>query len=174
MPLAVTHVLSSIILVDLYRDYVAKHKKYFTIYTIFLAGFFGLLPDIDIVLEMTAGLFNLNIPALLQHGGITHTPFFAFLFLIPAAILWKSKKHRQSAYFFVAAFAILLHISLDCLIGGGSYEGVMWLFPFSMQSWKIHVISYLNAPNITEALDAVILLGWLWHEEKKHKISDFI
>jgi len=28
--------------------------------------------------------------------------------------------------------------------------------------------------NIPAALDAVILLGWLWHEDKKHKIKDYI
>ena len=112
MPLAVTHILTSIISVDLYRDYVTKHKKYFTLHTIFLAGLFGLLPDIDIPLRIIADFFNFSVPFLLQHGGITHTPFFAFLFLIPGVILWKKKKHKIAVYFYVAAFVIMLHISL--------------------------------------------------------------
>jgi len=174
MSLGVTHVLISIILVDLYRDYITKHKKYFTIHTVFLAGFFGLLPDIDIVLRMFASFLNFNVPVLLQHGEITHTPFFAFLFLIPAVILWRKKKYKQATYFYVATFAILLHILLDYFIGGGRFEGIMWLFPLSLQTWKLHIINYFNLPNIPEAIDAIILLGWLWHEEIKHKISDFI
>jgi membrane-bound metal-dependent hydrolase YbcI (DUF457 family) len=175
MPLAVTHVLTSIISVDLYRDYVSKHKKLFTVHSVFLAGFFGLLPDIDVVLGMIAGMFSLNTPALLQHGGITHTPFFAALFLIPAFIIWREKKKRRIAvYFFIAAFAVMLHIFLDYLLGGGSYEGIMWLFPLSMQASKIHLLGYYDQGNIPAALDAIILLAWLWHEEIKHKISDFI
>jgi membrane-bound metal-dependent hydrolase YbcI (DUF457 family) len=174
MPLAVTHVLTGIISVDLYRDYLAKHKKYFTVFTVFLAGFFSLLPDFDILIRMIGDLFHFGLPTLLQHGGITHTPFFASLFLLPALILWRNKKKRkEAACLFIAAYAIMLHIFLDYLLGGGAYEGVMWLFPFSTSAWKLHLLAY-GLANIPEALDALILLAWLWHEEVKHKISDFI
>ena len=59
MPFAVTHVISSIILVDLYRDYVANHKKYFTLHTVFIAGLAGLLPDIDLPLNWLLNFFLL-------------------------------------------------------------------------------------------------------------------
>jgi membrane-bound metal-dependent hydrolase YbcI (DUF457 family) len=171
MPLAVTHVLTSIIIVDLYRDYVAKHKKYFSMHTVFLAGFFGLLPDLDIPIGMVADFFGWKLPLILQHGGITHTPAFAFVFLIPAWIFWKKGQHKRSMYFSVGCVAILVHLFLDYLIGGGSYEGIMWIFPFTMQAWKIHL---LKSGTWVVALDALLLLGWLWHEEIKHKIADFI
>lgn len=174
MPLAVTHVLTSIILVDLYRDYITKAKKLFPLHTIFLAGFFGLLPDIDIPLKMLSEFFNFNIPWLFQHGGITHTPFFALLFLIPGFILWKKQKHKSSVIFFVATFAILLHIFLDYIIGGGGHQGLMLLFPISFQTFKLHLINYLSITNIPASLDALILLVWLWHEDRKHKILDYI
>ncbi len=32
----------------------------------------------------------------------------------------------------------------------------------------------IDVSGLEMGLDALILLGWLWHEEKKHKISDFI
>lgn len=48
MPLAVTHVLLTIIAVDLFRDYFLKNKRYFTIHTVFIAGIAGLLPDMDL------------------------------------------------------------------------------------------------------------------------------
>ena len=87
MPLAVTHILLTIIVVDLYRDYLTKHKKLFTLHTLFIAGVAGLLPDIDIPLRMLGELFNFSIPTLLQHGGITHTLIFSLIFIIPGLIL---------------------------------------------------------------------------------------
>ena len=174
MPLAVTHVLTAVILVGLYRDYVTKHKKYFTLHTVFLAGVFGLISDIDIPIRMVSTWLGWNAPFLLQHGGIFHTPFFALLFLIPAFMLLEEKKHNQATYFFVATFAILLHIFLDYVIGGGAHYGIMWLYPFSTIGWKIHLIHMFNMNDVPVALDAILLLAWLWHEEVKHKISDFI
>jgi len=174
MPLAVTHILLTIIGVDLYRDYVTRHKKYFPLYTLLIAGIAGLLPDLDIPIRMIAEFFNLTVPTLLQHGGITHTLIFGLIFLIPAFILWKQKKHKIAMIFFVITFGILFHLSLDYLLGGGAYEGVMWLWPLSVSTYKIHLLSGLGMADIPIALDAIILIGWLWHEEAKHKISDFI
>lgn len=174
MPLAVTHILSTIILVDLYRDYFSDHKKYFTLHTVLIAGIAGLLPDIDFPLRIIANIFDLNTPILLQHGGITHTPFFAMFFLIPGIYLWKKQKHTKAMYFFVIVFGIMFHLFLDYTLGGGSHSGIMWLFPFTTQGFKIHILSYYNLKDVPIALDAVILLGWLWHEEMKHKIKDFI
>ena len=71
MPLAVTHVITSIILVDLYRDYISRHRHYFTLHTVFIAGFAGLLPDIDILLGKVLGFFGEDI----MHRTFTHTPF---------------------------------------------------------------------------------------------------
>jgi len=59
MPFAVTHVLSAIIFVDLFRDYIAKHKKYFTLHTVFIAGF--LLKSLRLV---QAESFFLLFPSL--------------------------------------------------------------------------------------------------------------
>jgi len=173
MPLAVTHVLTTIILVDLYRDYFAKRDGYFSLHTILIAGIGGLLPDLDVPISWMLNFFGYS-SEIMQHGGITHTPFFAGLFLIPAIFLWRKKRRKQAVYFYVIVFGILLHIFLDYLIGGGMFEGIMWLFPFSLQAWKIHIISYFNIRNIPAAIDAVILVLWLWHEEVKHKIADFI
>jgi len=173
MPLAVTHVLATIILVDLYRDYFAKKKGYFTLHTILIAGIGGLLPDIDVPINWVLDVIGQPLQ-IMQHGGITHTPFFSFLFIIPGLLLWKKGKRKEAVYFYVIAFGILLHISLDFVLGGGMYEGVMWFFPFSFTASKIHLMSNLNISNIFAGIDAIVLLLWLWHEEVKHKILDFI
>ena len=169
MPLAVTHVLLTIILVDLYRDYVAKHKKYFTLYTVFIAGFAGLLPDIDIPLNWSLNLFGAGI----LHRSITHTPLFGLIFLIPGFIFWHYKKHKTAVYFFVTTFGILFHILLDFLFTGGGF-GIMFLYPFSTSMFDLNLLSSITTPKIVAGIDAIILLLWLWHEEVRHKISDFI
>lgn len=173
MPLAVTHVLLTIILVDIYRDYFTKHKKYFTLHLLLIAGIAGLLSDIDIPINWLLNIFGYSIPYL-THGGITHTPLFALIFLVPAFIFLKKGQHKPSIYFFVITFGILFHLFLDYVLGGGAYEGIMWLWPLSTSTFKLHLLSKISLSNIPAALDAVILLVWLWHEEAKHKISDFI
>lgn len=173
MPLAVTHILLTIIAIDLYRDYYVKHKHYFTLHTVLIGGIAGLLPDIDIPLSWLLGLFGLSTP-LLQHGGITHTPLFGLIFLIPAFILWSKKKHKTAMYFFVICFGILFHLFLDFLLGGGAWEGIMIFWPFLAESYKLHLLTNIGFGAIFPALDAIILILWLWHEEVKHKISDFI
>jgi|TARA_B100001971_G_scaffold187811_1_gene188740 hypothetical protein len=166
MSFAVTHVLLAIILVDLYRDYFAKHKKYFTLHTIFIAGLAGLLPDIDLPLNWFLNFFGLSI----GHGTITHTPLFALIFLIPGLILWHNKKHKEAMYFFVVCFGILFHISLDFLFAG---YGIMFFYPFSNTTYGLNLLQNVSR-NFFAGIDAIILLAWLWHEEIKHKISDFI
>lgn len=173
MPLAVTHVLLTIILVDLYKDYITKHKKLFSLHTLFIAGVASLLPDIDIPIRMIAQILKFEVPALLQHGMLTHTPLLALIFLIPGFILWYQKKHKIAVVFFVIAFGAFFHLFLDWFIGGGAREGVMWLFPFSTNFFKLHLFSSLNLGSWPMALDAIILLGWLWHEDHKHNIRDY-
>jgi len=45
-----------------------------------VAGVAGLLPDIDTPLNWILASFGKTI-GILQHGGLTHTPFFALVFL---------------------------------------------------------------------------------------------
>lgn len=173
MPLAVTHVLLTIILVDLYRDYMTKHKKYFSIHTIFIAGLAGLLPDIDLPITWILGWLGYSSP-LWQHGGITHTPLFALLFLPFGIYFYKRRKHKIAMYFFVIAFGILFHLFLDWFLGGGNHAGIMFLWPLSEMGFKVHLLNKLGLVSIPMALDAIILLLWLYYEEKRHKIRDFI
>jgi len=168
MPFAVTHILFSLIAVDLYRDYVTKHKKYFTLHTVFLAGLAGLLPDIDIPLNWLLSFFGSSI----GHGTLTHTPFFGLIFLIPGFILLR-KNHKVATYFFVICFGVLVHITLDLVFTGGGY-GIMFLYPLSTQIFQFELYRNLASPGFFAGMDAIILLAWLWHEERKHKIIDYI
>jgi len=173
MPFAVTHVLLAIIAADLYRDYFAKHKKYFTIHTVFIAGFAGLLPDIDIPLSWFLNLFGVEI----AHRTITHTPLFGLIFLIPAVIYWYYKKRKIAMYFFVTTFAVLLHIFLDFLLAPDLSGGILLFYPLSQATFEIGILGNLSTLELMQlfaAVDAVILLLWLWHEEVRHKIISYI
>ncbi|MCK5176750.1 MAG: metal-dependent hydrolase [Candidatus Aenigmarchaeota archaeon] len=172
MPLAVTHVILTIVLVDLYRDYILKNKKYFTMHTVMIAGIAGLLPDIDIPLSKIFALFSIHIEWI-EHGMITHTPIFGLIFLIPAFYFLKKENKTMASYFFVITFGVLFHIFLDFLLGGGRYEGIMLFWPILDQPYKIHLLRHFGE-HIFISLDAIILLLWLYHEEVKHKIKDFI
>ena len=65
---------------------------------------------------------------------------------------------------------ILFHLFLDYLLGGGGWEGIMWFWPLSASTYKIQLLAKMGLSNIPAALDALILLVWLAHEEIRHKI----
>lgn len=108
-----------------------------------------------------------------MHGGITHTPIFGLIFLLPAFYFLKKKKHKLSAYFFLISFGIIFHIFLDFILGGGLYEGVMFFWPLSTQLYKIHLLASTGIRDLPVIMDALILLFWLWHEEKNTKSATF-
>jgi len=173
MPLAVTHVILTIIAVDLYRDYVTKHKKYFTLWTLFIAGLGGLIPDLDIPASLALSALGFNVSEL-SHGMFMHTPFFGLLFLIPFSVFWIIKRHKIAVLFLVVAFGILFHVFLDYMLGGGDIKGIMALYPLSTEQFRGPFLAIYEGFPIREGVDAIILLLWLFHEERRHKIRDFI
>ena len=167
MPLAVTHVLLTIIVIDIFRDYIIKKKKLIPLHFIFIGGIAGLLPDIDIPLFWLLSFFNVNVAWF--HGTFTHT------FLIPAIILIASlityKKNKKAGILLgVISFGYGFHILLDFIFYGTNLSP---FWPFFMTKFR-GITHYIDIPRLEMGLDAVILLGWLYHEEKRHKISDFI
>ncbi|MBI2647570.1 hypothetical protein HYW99_03765, partial [Candidatus Woesearchaeota archaeon] len=70
----------------------------------------------------------------------------------------------------IITFGIAFHIFLDWLLIGS----IAPFYPFSSATYGVDLIGRLNIPLATQGLEAIVLLWWLWHEEKTHKISDFI
>ncbi|MBR9699623.1 metal-dependent hydrolase [Candidatus Woesearchaeota archaeon] len=169
MPYAVTHVLLTIIVIDLYRDYIAK-KGSISLHTVLIGGIAGLLPDIDILADWILSFFGYGV----MHGTITHTPWFALLFLIPGLVFQHRREKKKAMLYYVISFGVFFHLFLDWFLGGGYHLGVMWLYPFSFWTHKIHLLNMFGWNHVPAALDALILILWLWHEEVKHKIKDFI
>lgn len=142
-----------------------------SLHTILVGGFFGLLPDIDVVLEIV--FFSLFGTIWGVHRAFTHTLIIPLLLAVLSFIFWKNKK-----IFFlglVAAFGWATHVILDFLLVGE----VPLLFPLTTASWGLNLLVSPTSPleagiYLLAALDAVVFLAWIWHEEKYKKIKDFL
>jgi len=163
MPLAVTHILLPIILVDTFRDHFLKKKKILSNRLILFAGLAGLLPDIDLPISLLLGVD--------LHRTITHSIIFPLMFLILAGILYfrKNKVYFKISLMFFIGFSI--HLILDIIFGE-----VYFLFPFSFEGYYFDLthLSNVYVQELYAMLDAVLLFFWLIHEELEHKIKDYL
>jgi len=168
MPQAVVHILFTIIVLDLFRDHFLKNKKIIPLHYVFIGGVAGLLPDIDVPLFWVLNKFlGFDVPWF--HRIFTHTFLFVFIFLFIAFLYYDFNK-KASKIFFIISFGVAFHIFLDWLLVGA----VAPLYPFSDAIYGFNLVGRLKLPLAVEGLEAIVLLWWLWHEEKTHKISDFI
>jgi membrane-bound metal-dependent hydrolase YbcI (DUF457 family) len=176
MPQAVTHVLIALILADIIRDYIIKDKRKFPLHYVLIAGIAGLLPDIDIVIFWIMNLFT-SITVSEVHRVFTHSFIWPALFLIIASLTKNIKvaflgKHklRLNWIFYMLALGMFTHIILDSLFAGL----ITPFWPFSAERFGIGLIKNNLDGTLLPGLDAILLIGWLVHEELKHRISDFI
>ena len=175
MAYSVTHVIVAIVIIDLYRDYIAKKK--FSTWFVLIGGIAGLLPDLDVPLQWITSAFVGEAVAL--HRVVTHSLSFVALFMA-IAFIFHIQKHKKlrilnrdisyekiALFFTVIAVGWLIHIALDCSIAGD--YNLTW-FPGISLGFCYHPFS----SDALLGLDAIILILWLIHEEWAHKISDFI
>lgn len=151
MPFAAIHIITTTYAISRFRFFNdGFNSKYF----VFYAALGSLLPDADIPL----GWFLRSMGLAFDHGTVTHTPFFALIFLLISFLFSTSKKKETSRIFFIFFFGILAHLVLDFFLGGGAKEGVAWFYPFSNAAYRIHILFFLPFDNTFEALDAIVLL----------------
>ncbi len=168
MPQAVVHVLFTIIVLDLFRDHIIREKRKIPLHYIFIGGVAGLLPDIDVPLFwLIRNVLGFDVPFF--HRVFTHTLLFILLFLF-IALIYFDLNRKASELFGIITFGVAFHIFLDWLFFGS----IAPFYPFSNAVYGFNLIGRLNLPLAAEGLEAIVLLWWLWHEEKTHKISDFI
>ena len=169
MALAVTHVLVVIVLLDLFRHYVFG-KKNFPRYLVVIGGIAGLAPDLDITLGWF--LSFVTGTTVYFHGFFTHSIFFVLLFLTIAIIRQYQDDLKWAKIFYVIAIGLTFIIILDCFYGGftsGEIKLFFWpltILPSFCPNWNIY--SY------AESIDAIILVGWLIHEEVHNHIKRYV
>ena len=162
------HILLAIIVLDLFRDYMVKNKKEVPLSFIFIGGIAGLLPDIDIPLFWLVNNF-LGIQVEWFHRTFSHSIFFPLIFLIVSLVIYRFNK-KYSLLFAIISFGATFHILLDFIVAGY----IMPFYPITTDIAGFNLAYQSGLNDIIPGIDAIILIAWLWHEEKKHKISDFI
>ena len=175
MAYAVTHVIVAIVLIDIYRDYIARKK--FPTWFVLVGGIAGLLPDIDVPLQWTASAIvgqTIELHRIWTHSVICVASFllialFFHLQKHKTMVIFSRKLHywKIALFFTVIAAGWMTHISLDCAVAGD--YNLTWFpgFPLGFCPHPWSGDSLLG-------LDAIILVLWLVHEEWAHKIRDFI
>jgi len=164
MAYAVTHIILTIIVLDLFRHYVFGKGK-FPRYLLVIGGVAGLFPDIDVPLGWIYNLFTTSYVNL--HGVFTHSILFPIIFLLIGIILHYQQKMKWAKISYVIAAGLFFHLILDCMFGG--YTTFLWPLGITTgfcPQWGLS--------NYIAGIDAIILIVWLVHEEIHKKIKDYI
>ncbi len=170
MPNAVTHILIPIILIDLIRDYKLKNKRVLTNKHILLCGIGGILPDLDVALGLVMTALTGSSP-MAFHRTLTHSIFIPLTLLAITAILHYKKKKEPFKISLMITIGYIIHLLLDFLL----IDSIMLFYPLSTAKWGLNLITGDDfGTTLMLALDTVILLAWLIHEQVKHKIIDYI
>ena len=175
MPYAVAHVILTIVIADIYRDYFAK-KKFPMVYVL-IAGIAGLLPDADIP---ASWIFNFVFGTEYNfHRIYTHSLFYAIVFFLIAMAVsffakekykflkWNMPKRAIVMFFLAISFGWFIHIALDCTISADGYLNWIPSFPLTF-------CPHPFSNDFRLGFDAIILILWLIHEQWKHDVKDYI
>lgn len=164
MALAVTHVIGTILILDLLRHYVFGLKR-FPRYLVVVGGIAGLAPDMDIPLS---GLLSfLRGTPIDLHGQFTHSLFFVALFLVFGGLLWKENR-KWSKISWVVSGGWFLHLVMDCVFHGNP----SYLWPLAVNTTNF--CPHWGLTGYDVSVDALLLVLWLVHEEVHKKIKDYI
>ena len=138
MPYAVTHVLLTVVALDLFRDFVIRRKQNMPLWMIYFGGFAGLAPDLDIpVYWLLRYAFGWDVDWF--HRTLTHSILFGLILVTIAFVLFRNHK-KAATVFAIAAFGVTFHIFLDYLLS----NTIMPFYPFSYFGAGLQLLSSLQ------------------------------
>lgn len=165
MPFAVTHVLVPIIITDLVRDHVLKRPRLLPNKFVFLAGIAGLVLDMDLPLYYVAAAMGVSLGS---HRIIFHNVWMPLSFLGFFMFFYYVLGRKTFGKVFLMLFVgTALALFMDATLMGS----VMPFFPLSDAEVGLNALP--QSVDLFAAIDAILLLAWLYHEEFEHKISDY-
>lgn len=167
MALAVTHVLIPIIAVDFFRDHILKDPKAIPNKYIFVAGVAGLVSDLDMPFSWLMHFLAGTSPYAF-HKTITHSIWMLLPFIALALIFYKKEK------IFKYSAMISVGVSFQLLLDGIT-RSIPLFWGISASKYGLNLTSSFSfGASVLAGIDAVILLLWLWHEERYHNISNYL
>lgn len=157
----VTHIIIPMLIVETYRRYFAKKK--FSKWYVFLAGFFGGIPDIDLIFSvLMTGYFDTP-----YHRSLTHSLLIPIIFLITGTVIYllysrKVLRHKwlKKSYYilYLASLGFASHTILD------GFDGMtQWFYPLN---WSVHLPVLIGTKYRAGMMDAILLFAWLLYDEK--------
>lgn len=180
MPYALTHILSAIILIELFRTYIVKNNKKFPRYYILVAMIGAILPDFDIGLYYILSFFGFGFWEV--HKTFSHSIFIPLILFIIGFLIMKygikisglGKHHINLFYiFFILGIGSLLHLILDALF----FPGIMPFYPFSNYYISFNTLETFSKGIknlILPTIDAILIVIWIFWLEFKLKITNYL
>ena len=169
MPYAVTHVLSTVLLVDLFRH----HAYHFPRKYLIAVAFFALFPDLDIVFGTLYRLLQGDtlkhalVNGHAYHGLWTHNFIIPVMLGLIALLLYLMHYRTATLVLGLLAFGWFFHVFLDLIAHGISYPMMLWPF------YKGPLFEGVLPLEGLAPLDAVLFLLWITHEELAHRIKEY-
>jgi membrane-bound metal-dependent hydrolase YbcI (DUF457 family) len=169
MPYTATHVLVSIILIELFREYFVKSNNKFPRYYILIAAIAGVFSDFEYIFQF---------PDL--HRAFLHSLFVPLIFLVVGLFIWKFDiKHavvrgrhlKLSAIAFIFSGMTLVHIILDSVLR----DGAPLFYPFSDVWYGLSLVLLLPGGSSVWliGIDTALLFFWIFWMEFKLKVDDY-
>lgn len=161
MPYTTTHVLVSILLIELYIHFFVRNKKIVPQYYILIAAIGGIIPDLE---------YMFQYPDL--HAAFMHSLFVPLIFIVLGIVTFMRRgnfttKYKLPFIFFSFGVMSFVHIMLDVILK----DGAMLLYPFSPTITSLHLFSLLPGDYIANFIifDSILLFLWIfWLEFKIH------
>jgi len=158
MSAPITHFLIPVFILGVLRHFFPAIKAKINSKHVLLAGFFGLVPDLDLLIVW---LLNFLRGESLSdyHRLYFHNLFFVLGIFLILILFCIYKRKRLCLLSGVMLFSVIIHLILDSTFGR-----VMWLYPFSLVKYGFNLAGVGNISWLIQVgLDALIFSIWIMY-----------